>query len=167
MLTCSRLSTGLPPFYDENVNLMYQRILHDPLRFPDEMGPEARSIMTGLLQRDPTKRLGSSGAEEIKRHPFFSKHINWPKYVLSSSLCLPRADHAIDRSLLAKKIQPPFKPSVDSVLDVANIDTEFTSEQAIDSVVESSHLSSEVQDQFKGFTYNPNNEHLSESVGYN
>jgi serum/glucocorticoid-regulated kinase 2 len=69
-------------------------------------------------------------------------------------------------SLLLKKIQPPFKPSVESVLDVANFDSEFTSEQVIDSVVEPSHLSSEVQDQFKGFTYNPNNEHLSESVSY-
>ena len=67
---------------------------------------------------------------------------------------------------MAKKIQPPFKPLVDSVLDVANFDSEFTSEQVIDSVVEPSHLSKTVQDQFKGFTYNPNNEHLSESVNY-
>lgn len=78
--------TGLPPFYDENVNLMYQRILHDPLRFPDEMGADARSIMTGLLQRDPSRRLGASGAEEIKRHPFFARHIDWNR-------CVPRAMH--------------------------------------------------------------------------
>ncbi|KAG8751953.1 AGC protein kinase Gad8 [Serendipita sp. 396] len=141
------MMTGLPPFYDENVNLMYQRILHDPLRFPDEMGGEAKSVMTGLLQRDPHKRLGNNGAEEIKRHPFFSRHIDWNR-------------------LIAKKIQPPFKPSVNSALDVANFDSEFTSEQVIDSVVESSHLSETVQEQFKGFTYNPNNEHLSESVSY-
>ena len=64
--------------------------------------------------------------------------------------------------LIAKKIQPPFKPSVESALDVANFDQEFTSEAALDSVVEDSHLSETVQDQFRGFTYNPNNEHLSE-----
>jgi serum/glucocorticoid-regulated kinase 2 len=90
--------------------------------------------------------------------------------------------------LLAKKIQPPFKPSVvsspyhsdscyehcsyfflflqESVLDVANFDPDFTNEEAQDSVVEDSHLSETVQDQFKGFTYNPANEHLSESVTY-
>ena len=68
--------------------------------------------------------------------------------------------------MLAKKIQPPFKPSVESVLDVANFDPDFTNEEAQDSVVEDSHLSETVQDQFKGFTYNPANEHLSESVSY-
>ena len=67
--------------------------------------------------------------------------------------------------MLQRKIQPPFKPSVASALDVANFDAEFTSEAALDSVVEDSHLSSTVQDQFRGFTYNPNNEHLSESAG--
>jgi serum/glucocorticoid-regulated kinase 2 len=67
---------------------------------------------------------------------------------------------------LLKKIQPPFKPSVESVLDVANFDSEFTSEQVIDSLVEHSQLSETVQDQFKGFTYNPKDEHISEIVGY-
>jgi serum/glucocorticoid-regulated kinase 2 len=139
--------TGLPPFYDENVNIMYQRILSDPLNFPPDMSPDARSIITGLLQRDPARRLGAGGAEEIKRHPFFAKHIDWQK-------------------LVQRKITPPFKPSVTSVLDVANFDTEFTSEAAQDSVVEHSALSETVQDQFRGFTYNPANEHLGESVTY-
>jgi serum/glucocorticoid-regulated kinase 2 len=26
--------TGLPPFYDTNVQRMYHKILHEPLRFP-------------------------------------------------------------------------------------------------------------------------------------
>ncbi|TFK47364.1 AGC/Akt protein kinase [Heliocybe sulcata] len=141
------MMSGLPPFYDENVNVMYERILNDPLQFPPDISREAMSIITGLLQRDPAKRLGANGAEEIKRHPFFSRYIDWQK-------------------LLAKKIQPPFKPSVESVLDVANFDTEFTNEAPQDSVVEGGHLSETVQDQFKGFTYNPANEHLSESVSY-
>lgn len=75
------MMTGLPPFYDENVNTMYQRILRDPLRFPEEMGIEAKSVMAGLLQRDPTRRLGNGGADEIKRHPFFAKHIDWQRCV--------------------------------------------------------------------------------------
>lgn len=119
--------------------------------------------MTGLLQRDPSKRLGANGAEEIKRHPFFAKYIDWGR-------------------LLAKRYPPPFKPSVvstlwcgaafssqclqESVLDVANFDSDFTNEEAQDSVVTDSALSETVQDQFRGFTYNPANEHLSESVSY-
>ncbi|KAJ7905036.1 kinase-like domain-containing protein [Mycena leptocephala] len=141
------MMTGLPPFYDENVNTMYQRILTDPLNFPLDMPSEARSVMTGLLQRDPLKRLGAHGSEEIKKHPFFAKYIDWNR-------------------LLAKKYPTPFKPSVESVLDVANFDPDFTNELPQDSVVADSALSETVQDQFRGFTYNPANEHLSESVSY-
>ena len=84
--------------------------------------------------------------------------------------------------LLAKKIAPPFKPSVvrpslllsiiyrpyavalqSGLIDVSNFDQEFTSEAATDSVVVESNLSETVQDQFKGFTYNPSNDLLSET----
>ena len=109
---------------------MYQRILSDPLNFPPDMSADARSIITGLLQRKPALRLGASGAEEIKRHPFFEK-IDW-------------------RRLAQKKIQPPFKPSVSSPVDVSNFDTVFTAEQPLDSVVEGSQLSQTVQAQFEG-----------------
>ena len=74
---------------------MYKKILNDPLVFGPEFGSEARSILTCLLTRDPYKRLGVRGAEEIKKHPFFEKHINF-------------------KQLLEKKIHPPFKPSVAS-----------------------------------------------------
>lgn len=50
---------------------MYRKILNDPLKFPDEMGKDARNLITRLLSRDPENRLGSNGAEEIKKHPFF------------------------------------------------------------------------------------------------
>ena len=73
---------------------MYQKILQNPLVFGDEIGSEARSILTGLLTRDPAHRLGVNGADEIKKHPFFAK-IDFEK-------------------LHQKKIQPPFKPSVAS-----------------------------------------------------
>jgi serum/glucocorticoid-regulated kinase 2 len=71
-----------------------------------------------------------NGAEEIKRHPFFARHIDF-------------------KELMAKKIQPPFKPSVENPADTSNFDTEFTSEPPMDSVVEDSHLSETVQAQFQ------------------
>jgi len=125
---------GLPPFYDEVTDRMYEKILNDPLVFGPEIGPEAQSILTELLQRDPTKRLGVNGASEIKRHPFFA-NMDWKK-------------------LLQKKIQPPFKPNVASPVDVSNFDTVFTVEPPVDSVVENSNLSETVQAQFSGFSYN-------------
>ncbi|KAF8926234.1 AGC protein kinase Gad8, partial [Haplosporangium bisporale] len=130
--------TGLPPFYDENIHEMYRKILQDELRFPDEVAPDARALLSALLTRDPNQRLGSNGSSAIKQHPFF-KPISFPH-------------------LMAKKIQPPFKPSVTSAIDTSNFDEEFTSEEPLDSVVESSFLSETVQLQFKGFTYNPAND---------
>ena len=101
---------------------MYQRILSDPLLFPQDMPHDAMTLITGLLQRDPTKRLGANGAEEIKRHPFFSKHIDWNKCVSFSpsvavweSVALRRDSDdpfALCCRLVAKKIQPTFKPTV-------------------------------------------------------
>ncbi|KIJ64521.1 hypothetical protein HYDPIDRAFT_154129 [Hydnomerulius pinastri MD-312] len=126
--------SGLPPFYDEVTDKMYQKILTDPLVFGPDIGAEARSILTSLLNRDPARRLGVNGAEEIKKHPFFEKHIDFKK-------------------LLQKKIQPPFKPSVASPVDVSNFDTVFTTEAPIDSYVDGSHLSQTVQAQFAGFSY--------------
>ncbi|KAL0961415.1 hypothetical protein HGRIS_006364 [Hohenbuehelia grisea] len=123
--------SGLPPFYDEVTDKMYEKILNDPLVFGPEIEPDARSILTGLLTRDPTRRLGVNGAEEIRRHPFFANHIDF-------------------KLLLEKKIQPPFKPSVTSPVDVSNFDTLFTTEEPVDSFVEDSNLSSTVQAQFSG-----------------
>ncbi|KAF9950660.1 AGC protein kinase Gad8 [Mortierella alpina] len=130
--------TGLPPFYDENIHEMYRKILQDELRFPDEVAPEARALLSALLTREPNQRLGNNGSSAIKQHPFF-KPISFTQ-------------------LMAKKLQPPFKPSVSSAIDTSNFDEEFTSEVPLDSVVESSFLSETVQLQFKGFTYNPAND---------
>ena len=60
--------TGLPPFYDENTNEMYRKILAEPLHFPgpEIVPPAARDLLTRLLDRDATRRLGSNGASEIK-----------------------------------------------------------------------------------------------------
>ena len=89
--------TGLPPFYDENTNEMYRKILGEPLHFPghDVVPPAARDLLAKLLNRNPLERLGANGSAEIKAHPFF---------------------HAIDwRKLLQRKYEPTFKPSVVSL----------------------------------------------------
>ncbi|KAK9367189.1 kinase-like domain-containing protein [Lipomyces kononenkoae] len=124
--------TGLPPFYDENTNEMYRKILQDPLRFPDDIDKDAKSLLIGLLNRDPKQRLGGNGPAEIKDHKFFAE-IDWKK-------------------LLGKRYPPPFKPSVASATDTSNFDKEFTSEVPTDSVVDD-YLSESVQRQFGGWTY--------------
>jgi len=127
--------TGLPPFYSPNINLMYQKILHGELRFPNYVSSEAQSLLEGLLCRDVPKRLGDA---TMKQHPFFAS-IDWVKL-----------DH--------KEIEPPFKPTVNSIEDTSQIDPVFTQEAAADSLVMPSELANESDAFFDGFTYiNPSN----------
>lgn len=136
--------TGLPPFYDQDTNAMYHKILKNPLVFPSDMDQEARSLLTGLLERDPKKRLGVNGASEIKAHPFF-RNIDW-------------------KCLLNKKYAAPFQPSVASATDTSNFDKEFTSEIPMDSVVDKDYyLSESVQKQFGGWSYTNTDSKLASS----
>lgn len=125
--------TGLPPFYAQNVNVMYTKILSGELKFPAYISENAKSLLEGLLIRDPEKRLGTNGGTEVKNHPWFGD-IDWDK-------------------LVRKEIDPPFKPKVKSVDDTSQIDPTFTREKAIDSVPDPSVLSESVQGNFEGFTY--------------
>jgi len=124
--------TGLPPFYAQNVNVMYTKILSGELRFPSYISDNAKSLLEGLLTRDPEKRLGSNGGKEVKEHVWFSD-IDWDK-------------------LVRKEIDPPFKPKVKSNDDTSQIDPTFTRERPVDSVPEASVLSESVGN-FEGFTY--------------
>ena len=116
---------GFPPFYTGNSNnlKMYELIKKKPVYFPDparhkiKMSDECKDFITKLLEKEPANRLGTKeGIEEILRHPFF-------------------ADLKVDE-LLSKSIHPPFKPTLSADLfDVSNFDTQFTSEEAINSVI--------------------------------
>lgn len=53
------LLSGRPPFYHRNIRFMYERILSQPLAFPQGFSAEARNFLQGLLQRNPNRRLGS------------------------------------------------------------------------------------------------------------
>ncbi|KXG54123.1 uncharacterized protein PGRI_072670 [Penicillium griseofulvum] len=128
--------TGLPPFYDENTNEMYRKILQEPLTFPssDIVPPAARDLLTRLLDRDPVRRLGANGAAEIKSHHFFA-NIDW-------------------RKLLQRKYEPSFRPNVVDARDTENFDVEFTREAPQDSYVDGPVLSQTMQQQFEGWSYN-------------
>ena len=74
------------------------------------------------MEKDPANRLGSqNGIQEILEHPFFS-NIDFDK-------------------LVNKEIEAPFKPKLsDDVMDVSNFDQQFTSEEAINSVIPASKM---------------------------
>merc|ERR1719183_2519317 len=120
---------GLPPFYDTNMQEMYNRIMNQRLRFNSKFpaDPLVRSLLECLLTRDVDMRLGSGpgDAEEVKAHPFFDT-LDWS-------------------AVKAKTITPVFIPDVDNRALERNFDQQFTSEKVHDSVV-TSNLSAEQQD---------------------
>ena len=103
---------GLPPFYVENLDKMYEMIKASSIKFPKRiaLSEDAKDVIRKLLEKNPKKRLGSqSGIEEIKNHPFFA---------------------SLDFDMvLKKKIKAPFIPELASDTDVQYFDEEFTSEE--------------------------------------
>nr|AML78431.1 putative LOV domain-containing protein [Botryococcus terribilis] len=70
---------GFTPFRGSKREATFESILKRPLAFPSKpvVSPACQDLISQLLIRDASKRLGSkAGAEEIKAHPFF-KGINW------------------------------------------------------------------------------------------
>ena len=51
--------TGLPPFYDENTNEMYKRILTEELRIPEYVGPIARDMLKKVCSNPLTRDFGA------------------------------------------------------------------------------------------------------------
>lgn len=94
---------GLPPYYSTNHEEMYKRILLEPLNIPNSISRPLRSLLSKLLDKDPSRRLGNlRGIEEIKEHPW-CKDIDWKSYA-------------------AKAVIPPFKPN----LQHSHFDPEYT-----------------------------------------
>uniref|UniRef100_A0A8C5CGF0 Ribosomal protein S6 kinase n=1 Tax=Gadus morhua TaxID=8049 RepID=A0A8C5CGF0_GADMO len=107
--------TGALPFQGKDRKETMNLILKARLGMPQFLSTEAQSLLRALFKRNPANRLGSGadGAEEIKRHTFFST-IDWNK-------------------LFRREINPPFKPAVARPDDTFYFDTEFTSRTPKDS----------------------------------
>jgi serum/glucocorticoid-regulated kinase 2 len=134
---------GLPPFYDTNVQRMYQKILQSQLKFPKnsssgsaspssslsssspppppllpsltsvrrQISNEARTTITGLLQRKIDERLGSgpTDALELKQSDF---------------LAVLDFERVVRRGYTPEFIPPAQRDDT----DVRNFDREFTEE---------------------------------------
>jgi len=122
--------TSLPPFYAEDVQFMYSKIMKEKLdlekKFKD---PDVTSIIGGFLERDPAKRL--SNPTEIKKHPYFAG-IDWER-------------------LRNKEIMPSYIPPVSDPSDIHLIDPMFTEEKL--SVDDPSAFGEVAPQDFPNFTF--------------
>lgn len=133
---CGRL-----PFYSKSHDTLFDMILNQDVKYPSTLTPPARSILMGLLNKNPLHRLGGStkGAQDVKNHPFFN-NMNWEE-------------------MYEKKVKPPFVPNINGTDDdTSNFDTMFTDETPnftpVNEVVLNEH-------EFTEFTYVAPQDHLS------
>lgn len=127
---------GESPFPGEDEEEVFDSIVNDDIQYPASIPPDSVSILQKLLKRNPLKRLGSGerDANEIKGETFFEA-IDWD-------------------ALLAKKVKPPFLPSIKESLDVSNFDSDFTQLQPVLSPpLTPCSLTSEQQDAFADFDF--------------
>ncbi|KAG7257065.1 hypothetical protein CRUP_032201 [Coryphaenoides rupestris] len=126
--------TGAPPFTGENRKKTIDKILKCKLNLPPYLTREARELLKRLLKRNASARLGGGPGDssEVQAHSFF-RHVNWDE-------------------LLARNVEPPFKPFLQSADDYSQFDSKFTSQPPVDSPDDSA-LSESANQVFLGFTY--------------
>lgn len=120
--------TGLPPFYDEDVQKMYNKKMTAELTIPDYMDSKAKDLVRKLLDKNPDTRLQDPAV--IKDHPYFQE-INWDL-------------------LYRREIEPPYIPSVSSKDSTKMIDRAFTNLDVKREIKPGEELKG---DQFEGFTF--------------
>ncbi len=59
------------PFYNISRKEMFSEIIHSNPKFPPYFTLSSKAILCELLKKDPSVRLGTNGAHEIKAHEFF------------------------------------------------------------------------------------------------
>lgn len=132
---------GESPFSGEHEEEVFDSIVNQDVLYPRFLSIEAVAIMRRLLNKNPKRRLGAGekDAEDVKRQAFF-RTINWDL-------------------LLARKIEPPFRPTTGSSEDVCNFDEEFTREMPeLSPPKEPRTLSAYDQSMFENFDYDSRNE---------
>jgi serine/threonine-protein kinase Psk1 len=96
------LLTGSPPFTGPNNRLISDRIVKTKLKLPYYLSPDAKDIITKLLKKVPTARLGAKEGDiqKIKSHRFFRK-IDWKK-------------------LENRELDPPIRPIITDPAEAEN-----------------------------------------------
>lgn len=108
---------GQPPFWDSNPMRIYEQIVEGHIRFPANLSPAARDIISGLCKVYPSERLGhiSGGTQRVKEHPFF-EGINWDDlyHRKTKGPILPKITHVADTGNFEEYPDPP-DPSTQTV----------------------------------------------------
>jgi serine/threonine protein kinase len=84
------MMTGLPPWYTTDRAKLFRRLKSAPLDIPSYFSQSAANCVSGLLERNPRRRLGVTGIRAVMEHEFF-RSISW-------------------RALYGRRVEAPIKP---------------------------------------------------------
>eukprot|EP00475_Leptophrys_vorax_P027207 TRINITY_DN38792_c0_g1_i1.p1 TRINITY_DN38792_c0_g1~~TRINITY_DN38792_c0_g1_i1.p1 ORF type:complete len:421 (-),score=111.80 TRINITY_DN38792_c0_g1_i1:112-1374(-) len=133
------LTIGIPPFFGQTDDEIYDKIQHGVLRFPPFLTEECKDLIIRLLNRNALERLGAGedDVRDVKAHPFFAS-VDWDDVV-------------------NKRIDPPFSPVLYGAggddVDPATYIPFYSSEKASDSPIASSPLAAAHPEAFSKFDY--------------
>ncbi|CAF0939028.1 unnamed protein product [Adineta ricciae] len=128
--------TFITPFYDEDEMQIEENVLLKDVYYPETMSKEAKQIISGLLDRDPKRRLGnpSSPLGLLKEQPFFTA-----PYTLEN--------------IENRRVAPPWKPASITSLESSGPVPRLSDLEQKDRVL----LLSTPPNTFRGFSFvNPN-----------
>lgn len=63
-MMCGRL-----PFYNQDHERLFELILLEEIRFPRNLSPEAKSLLAGLLKKDPKQRFSFTRRIDLMEGP--------------------------------------------------------------------------------------------------
>ena len=95
---------GIPPFYDNSIERIFDLVTKSELHFPSfkNISPDTKDFIRRLLEKNPDKRLGSkTGYDEIIRHGFF-------KSVLYEKIIQKKTNTPIPADINNEKIDSNF-----------------------------------------------------------
>lgn len=127
---------GYPPFYDDNQENMYMRILSAPLEFHRPYFDSlSKDLLRGLLQRNPAYRLGSGpdGQRAIRSHRYFAP-LDWS-------------------SVYDKRYRPSHVPDLKTTADCSHFDPDYVQQSPRLSAQPSVNNSSFITSAFEGYSY--------------
>lgn len=114
---------GFPPFYSEDVVVIYKKILDGTFEFPKGFDSDAKSLVRHLLTVDLTRRYGNlqGGASDVLQHRFFRDKIDLEK-------------------LVNRSLEPPYVPNFkvkrlrnkDVIFDYFNCRIQWTTQNSCD-----------------------------------
>lgn len=87
--------------YIININILMKLFILDDIEWPDEnewpIQPEAKNIISSLLQQNPRDRLGTGGSHEVKDHPYFYG-VDWNSLLRQKAEFMPQLGNEEDTS---------------------------------------------------------------------